>query len=282
MFLLFDIGGTKTRLSISRDGNNFIPPEIYDTPSDFDAGINLIANYLKKQDIGIQKVGGAIAGVFNKTKEMLIYSPNLPDWIGKNLRRALVNVAGTENIILENDAALNGLGEAVYGAGKDYKIIAYITISTGVGGARIVNKKIDTAVFGFEPGHQLIKVCNSICSDDLNCSSGEELDYLESFISGASFKKRYGENPSEIKSEKIWDRIYHYLAIGLNNVMVFWSPEVIVLGGGVVSSDDFSLERAAMHLEKIMKVYPELPVFRKSSLGDFAGLYGALNLLQNY
>src|SRR6185436_9338463 len=46
-------------------------------------------------------------------------------------------------VYLENDAALCGLGEASVGAGQGSKIMVYLTISTGVGGARIVGGKID-------------------------------------------------------------------------------------------------------------------------------------------
>jgi glucokinase len=52
-----------------------------------------------------------------------------------------------------------GLGEAVFGAGKGREIVVYMTISTGVGGARIVGGKIDASAMGFEPGHQIIDAC---------------------------------------------------------------------------------------------------------------------------
>ena len=280
MYLLFDIGGTKTRLAISRDSKTFVSYEIIDTPSDFDEGIAKIAEYLKKQEVGIRGVVGGIAGVLDNTKVKLTYSPNLPQWIGKDLKQKLSEISGTDTVIIENDAALNGLGEAVFGAGKDEKIVAFITVSTGIGGTRIVDKKIDTATLNFEPGHQLISVKNMLCSDDLNCRCDEETKDLESFISGAALEKIYGQEVKDLQDEKIWDRVYHYLAIGLINVCVFWSPEIIILGGGVAGSDLFSVEKLETHFRKILKVYPEPPVIKKGVLADHAGLYGALQIIK--
>jgi predicted NBD/HSP70 family sugar kinase len=280
MYLLFDIGGTKTRLAISRDKETFVSYEIIETPSNFDEGIGKIAEYLKKQEIGIRGVVGGIAGVLDNTKTKLTYSPNLPEWIGGDLKSKLSEITGADTVIIENDAALNGLGEAVYGAGKDHRIVAFITVSTGVGGTRIVDKKIDAANLNFEPGHQLISVKNMLCTDDLNCRCDEETSDLESFISGAALEKIYGQKVKELQDEKIWDRIYHYLAIGLTNVCVFWSPEIIILGGGVAGSDLFSVEKLETHIKKILKAYPELPIIKKGVLADHAGLYGALQIIK--
>src|SRR4030066_415253 len=55
--------------------------------------------------------------------------------------------------------------EKVKGAGKGFNIVAFLTIGTGVGGARIVGGKPDANVFGFEPGHQIIDLGGNIFSE---------------------------------------------------------------------------------------------------------------------
>ncbi len=62
------------------------------------------------------------------------------------------------DVILENDALLAGLGESFYGIGQRFNIFGYLTISTGIGGCKFVNKKADENVFGFEPGHSYFLV----------------------------------------------------------------------------------------------------------------------------
>ena len=48
MFAYFDIGGTKTRVVISLDGNSFDDPLKFDTPKDYREGIALVVEKIKE------------------------------------------------------------------------------------------------------------------------------------------------------------------------------------------------------------------------------------------
>jgi glucokinase len=154
MFLLFDIGGTNTRVSASYNGKTFIAPHAFKTPKKFNDGIAAIQKYAELFSKGkkIQKIVGGIAGPLTNDKRQLVNSPHLGGWTHKPLAATLEKKLKT-NVYLENDTALVGLGEAVFGAGKGKSIVAYVTISTGVNGVRIVNKEIDPSAFGYEIGH---------------------------------------------------------------------------------------------------------------------------------
>jgi len=266
MYLLFDIGGTKTRIAFSPDEKNFEKPEVFSTPKDFDEGILAIKKAAEKVSKGreIKALCGGIAGSLNKEKTETLVLPNIKAWERKPLAEKLKEVFGV-SVFLENDAALVGLGEAVCGAGKDYKIVAYITISTGVGGVRVVNKKIDINSFGFEPGHQII-----------NFSKEDGPKSLSEYVSGKWIKKIYGKEPKEIKDEKMWEEAAKILAYGICNVIVFWSPDLVVLGGGMMASPGISLKKVNFFLKDTIKIFPEYSEIKKASLGDFGGLYGAL------
>jgi glucokinase len=160
-----------------------------------------------------------------------------------------------------------GLGEAVYGSGKEFEIVAYLTISTGIGGARIVNKLPDEKKFGFEPGHQFIQT---------NFNGNSQIE-LESLVSGKSIKRIYGSEPQFITDSKSWDEINYYVACGVYNTMLFWSPDVIVLGGSTAMHLDLDL--IEIYLKKFSRVIPKLPAIKKSQLGHTNGLLGALYLL---
>ena len=97
---------------------------------------------------------------------------------------------------IANDTAIVGLGEAHAGAGKGSDIVVYITVSTGVGGARIVDGEIDRRAFGFEPGHQIIDIDNSICK---KCKSGQ----LEDMVSGTATQHRFGVKPYEVEDPNL-------------------------------------------------------------------------------
>ena len=166
--------------------------------------------------------------------------------------------------LIENDSALCGLGEAVAGAGRGSDIVAYITVSTGVGGVRIVDGKVDRAHAGFEPGHQIV-------------ASGLTLERL---VSGRAMSEKYGKHPREITDEVVWEELAGYLALGLHNTIVHWSPEVVVLGGSMMKVPGIALPAVQAYLAKTLKIFPVLPELRLAELGDFGGLHGALELLR--
>ncbi len=249
--ILFDIGGTKIRMAYSENGDFFEEPKVVETPKDYEEGKRVFVDTAKELAQGreIKKVVGGM-------------SRSVAGWGYGQFKNDLGNLIQAE-IYLENDAAMVGLGEANYGAGRGSEIVAYITVSTGVGGARIVNGRIDEKAVGFEPGKQIIDI-----------DSG---DRLEELISGKALYEKTGKYPKEITDPKIWEEHAYFLAVGLNNVIVGWSPNVVVLGGSMITGDPaIPLDKTEKYLKDLLKIFPEIPPIKKGELGDFGGLYGAL------
>ena len=73
-----------------------------------------------------------------------------------------------------------------------------------------------------------------------------------------------------------WEKVSRVLAVGLNNTIVHWSPDVVILGGSMMKKIGVPFDRVEAHLRQIIKIYPEIPPLKKSKLGDLGGLYGAL------
>ena len=264
------------RVATSGDGTLLDQIKSFDTPKNFDEIFSLLMPFKRE---GIKAVLCGIAGVLDKEKLMLLRSPNLPEWVGKPIKKKLQEFFNTQ-VYFENDAALAGLGEACYGAGRDYGIVSYLTISTGIGGARIVDKKIDANSWGFEPGQQIIDLDVTIWPESKNFNSENlTLGSIESYISGSALGVRYGAYPFEIKDPQIWNEVEKLLAVALNNVIVFWSPDIIILGGGMVLDSAISVDNVKNNLKKSFKVFPELPVILKAELGDKSGLYGGLKMV---
>ena len=276
MYLLFDIGGTKTRLALSIDAKNFKEPVIIETPRKFEEGISVFKDTVKELTKGekITKAVGAISGPLDKEHSMVVNAPHLTGWNNKPLKKELEKMLSAP-VVIENDAALVGLGEAVHGAGKGYDIVAYMTVSTGVGGARIVGGKIDASSMGFEPGHQFIDAGASLCPD---CKEPKDLD---SYVSGSGVKARYGKEAYEIDDPAVFEELAEWLAYGLNNTIVHWSPDVVVLGGPMITGDPaIPLDSIQKHVSEILHIFPNPPPIVKAKLEDVGGLYGALALVQ--
>lgn len=274
-FLLFDIGGTKMRIAVADEsGEAFADPKIIDTPQNFSEGIDLIVKLGRELagERAISAVAGGVAGTLNAERTLLVNSPNLPGWVNHPLKAELEKRIGAP-VFLENDTALVGLGEAAVGAGKGEEIVAYITVSTGVNGVRIVRGQIDETHFGFEIGHQIIVV------EDSGGRASERRP--EDLISGASLERRYGKWPSQIKDPQVWEEAARYLAYVANNAIVHWSPDIVVIGGSVVTGGfGIAIDRVREELRQILKVFPDLPRVEPASLKDVGGLYGALTFLK--
>lgn len=275
MIIVFDIGGTKTRIAGSNGGKEFIgEPVVYDTPQDFEEGMEALGKAIKGI-VGKEKIEALIGGApgpLNRQKTELSRAPNLVKWAWKPLREELQKIAGEGEVILENDTALVALGEATNGTGKGHKIVAYMTVSTGVGGARIVDGKIDANALGFEPGHQVINF------DGPNCTGCGVNGHLESYVSGRDIEFRYKMKPYEIADPKIWDELAKYLAYGVNNTLIHWSPDILVIGGSMMKRVGIPIENVKQYVKQFTKIIPETPLIELASLGDWGGLYGGLEL----
>lgn len=250
MDLLLNIGGTNLRLATSKNRETIENKVSFPTPQNFDQALELIgAKILELTKEPIDRCMVGVAGILNINKSALFHSPNLTNWNNQPLKQRLADITGCP-VYLENDTALEGLGEAVKGAGVGKKIVVYITIGTGIGGTRIVNGQIDDSLFGFEPGHQLININDSSSDlEDLVC--GQRIDTPE--------------QASKVAQE---------FAIGLHNTIVHWSPEIVVIGGGI--GVNLPLDQIKTSLKNSLTFYPQIPEVVYSKLKEEAGFIGGL------
>lgn len=269
------------RVAISRDGIELSEFRVIPTPQSYEDGLNEFRRVFAeiKNSTPIQKAAGGVSGALSKDKTHLLNSPHLPLWVGKPIKNDLEAIIGTP-IILENDAAVVALGEAIEGAGKGFNIVAYLTVSTGVGGARIVGGKIDANYLGFEPGHQIVDADGTICPDCIAPEDGRNMGHLEDLVSGTAITKRFGQEPENIHDENIWNEMTRFLSFGVVNTILFWSPEVVILGGGVMESGKIAVENVKANLAELLTIFPEHPEIRRAELKDMGGLHGALSLLK--
>ncbi len=276
-YILLDMGGTKTRVAISQDLKKIDKTVRFDTPSAYKEATAKIIKEAQKLSDGtpIEGIAGGIRGVLNEEKTGIVQDPGeaLSDWEDKPLADDLKKALDAE-VYLENDAALVGVGEAVYGAGVGHDIMVYLTVSTGVGGAKIEEGVVDDYAHGFEPGHQILDIDHTILGEGVDPT-------LENLVSGTAVEQRMGMKPYEIpQDDAIWDQLAMYLAHGLRNSILYWSPDAIVLGGSMIVGDPrILLHDIIKHTNTIMGDIVEVPMILDATLGDEGGLYGAMALL---
>ncbi len=174
-------------------------------------------------------------------------------------------------IILENDSNCFAIAESRLGIGKNKKNIVGLILGTGVGAGIIINKEIYRGHDGFagEVGHMKTIINN------------QEIEF-EELISGRGFLKKYvdaGGKPARIetlnKNTKEFRIAYanwlEELEILLRHIIKMFSPELIVVGGGL-SNFNFYKEMNS----RIKKAIPHTKCkIVKNSLGSDAGRIGA-------
>ena len=288
MYILFDIGGTKTRIAVSKDLESFGEPVIVATPKSFEEGIEAIVKTVKELcgKEPLEAAAGGIAASLNKEKtELAGGGPNIVDWLRKPIKCRLEEALGCP-VSIENDTAMGGLAQVTYGPAQGAEIAVYVTVSTGVGGCRFVDGKIDKSALGFEPGWQIVGVpelCKEQGKDEEEwlsgyCSNG----YLISHIGGICTERAENKKPVEIIDESFWKKKAKFLAYGLHNIYTMWSPDIIVVGGSMTNKIGISLEQTHKYLSQTLhSVFPGVsPKIISAEFGDKMGLWGAMAYLK--
>ncbi len=264
MKLVFDIGGTNTRLGLVHQGK--LGPTRHFKTDTSAHGIDSMLDRTQEFTAGhrLDGIAGGLPGQIDRVTERIVHATNLPNWEGQIFTAALRDRLGAP-VTAVNDVMIGGLGEANYGAGKGRSIVAYFTVSTGVNGVRIIDGSLDRNARGFEVGAQLM-------SDDEG-----NLSTLEGLTGGAALNRRTGSDPRNIHDPAIWRQEARFLARGLYNSCLHWSPDVVVLGGPMMH--DISIDEIISEMHQHPDMTGGWPEIVPAILGDERGLQGAISLL---
>lgn len=269
MIVCIDIGGGTTRIGFSNDKKTFIKVIRFMTKDLFEEEIECLIKEIAAVTNSVEAIIVASAGALDRKKGILISWGQRQSWWGKDIFEALARAFPKTEFFIENDASLAALGEAISGAGKDYSLVGYITLSSGIGGGLVVNKQIIPHSFGIEPGHQII---NFFETKTWSCG---QKGCFESYASGTAFKQIFGMKPEACTDKNIWNKYGKLVAIGLANLIVLWSPEAIVIGGGVAQKFDKFIGSLIEELANLLPMYVVLPKIKKFQLEE-PSLYGCL------
>lgn len=272
--VVFDIGGTKTRIGISSDLKQLDEVRSFKTPSDFSAGVAKMIETISAMTTEVSAMAGGIRGLLNEERTGIDNDSKLSKWAGHDIAAVFKKEFGDIPFFLENDTAIAGVGEAVFGAAAGLDIVAYHTVSTGVGGAKIEHGMVDESNIGFEPGHQILDIDRTILGDEITPT-------LENLVSGTAIKNRMGVEPYEIpQTDVLWDELAGYLGMGLRNTILYWSPDAIVLGGSMIIGDPaIKVDAIRKATTEALDNFEPTPLIAEAKLGDEAGLWGGLAII---
>ena len=134
---------------------------------------------------------------------------------------------------LDTDVNAAALAEARLGAAKGKESCLYVTVGTGIGGGIIIHGQPVHGLMHPEIGHISVvpeaedPMPRGICPYHPHC--------LEGLASGPSIEKRWGKPGRELPEDHpAWEIESAYLAQLCANAVLSFSPEMIILGGGVM------------------------------------------------
>ncbi len=171
-------------------------------------------------------------------------------------------------VLIENDAKLAALSEARLLNPPRRKVI-YITVSTGIGGGTVIDRKLDPDLVDAEIGHMLFE------------RDGELIKW-ESFASGKAIVRRFGKMASEINDPEVWKVIARDLAIGIIDVAANIQPDTIIIGGGVGSHFNKFGKFLRAELKKYEDPMVKLPEITQAQHPEEAVIYGCYELIKDY
>ena len=201
---------------------------------------------------------------------------------------------------IDNDANCAALGEVLAGAAKNCESALLVTLGTGVGGGFVVNGNIYRGhkSLGGEFGHTCISI------DGIKCACGEKgcWDAYASATALINQAKEAAENcpvsmlnsyekldgsaifeaaeKGDMTADRVLERYFEYVGIGIVNMINCIYPEVVIIGGGVSAAGDRLIDGVRKYIESHCFIKDKLliPKVVKAELGNDAGIIGSAAL----
>ncbi|MBQ7185007.1 MAG: ROK family protein [Clostridia bacterium] len=303
-----DLGGTNIAVGIVNEHGDILARTSTPTRPERDykeiAQDMLLCIYKTLKECGrdandLESVGVGIPGIANPKDGTIIYCTNL-GWRDVPLNKELQKYL-PKPVFIDNDATVAGYAESISGISKGCDSSVFITLGTGVGAGIVIHGRPWSGFHGVgsELGHITVAMDGVPCTCGNNgcleryCSATaiirmarqEVLSYPES-----QMLSLVNGDPEQISARTVFDaakngdkaavRIYqryvNYLAIGINNVISFLDPEMIVIGGGVSAAGSFLLDGIRECLPRYL-MYKTVanPRIELATLGNEAGIIGA-------
>ena len=278
-----EAGGTKMVCAVATDDGKLLERVEIPTRTPQETVPQMIG-FFKDKEIGALGIGCFGPVDLNPESDTYGYITSTPKlaWADYNIVGAFREALG---VPAGFDTDVNGavLGEAVWGAAKGCHNAIYITVGTGSGVGVCINGEPLHGLVHPEGGHILLARHETDaftgCCPYHGCC-------LEGMASGPAIEKRWGRPGKLLHDQKeVWELEAFYLAQAVANYIMLYSPEKVILGGGVMHQEGL-LEQVRKKVVDMLAGYVHHPMIEKHidsyvvhpALKDDAGILGAVYL----
>lgn len=305
-----DLGGTTAKIGLFTTTGDLL--EKWEVPTDTsDQGARILPNLAAAvQDKMAQRslrpdqiegVGLGVPGPVQDSSVVAIVCANLGGWGDCDAGAQLSQLLGGLRVQVGNDANVAALGEIWMGAAKGCRSAVMVTLGTGVGGGVVADGKLIEGAHGAggEIGHITVNP-----QEPAQCGCGKH-GCLEQYSSATGvvrcMNKLLKQNPDvpctlrgrDFAAKDVFDAARSgdklaqqevedmtlTLALALGNIAAITDPEMFLVGGGVARAGDVLLEPLSRHYQANAFLSCRNTPIRLASLGNDAGIYGAVRLI---
>ena len=227
-------------------------------------------------------VGVGLPGPMDRSGRVAQVCINLPGWQQVPLAEWL-EARLQRPVTLANDGNCAVLGEQWLGAAQGIDDVVLLTLGTGVGGGVILGGQLFLGRRGAaaEPGLIGLDPAGPPCNSGNNGS-------IETFCSIGALTRSAGSPPDELSRRAAngdaealgaWRRYGQLLGCGISSLVYAFTPERVLLGGGLSAAFPFFAASLQQEVERrVLAPSRQDLVIAPASLGNGAGRLGAARL----
>ena len=311
--ICLDVGGTKVLGAIFNEKDEIIYRLKKRSKSGGNASadvekviIDVVNEMIRESGIDrkeLNAIASCAPGVIDPEHGIVLFTPNLP-WKDYDIAGAMRKQFGVP-FYVGNDVNLGVLGEYHFGAGRGYKNIVGFFVGTGMGGGLVLNGELYTGHLfkAAEYGHMILDPEGPLC----NCGQrgcleafaskqgmsayirqqvarGRESLMADAVTEGVFRSKKLVKalEAGDAVAEEAVDRACHWLAVAVGNMINIFSPDLVILGGGVIEAlGDLFLKKVLSEVDRYCMPQIRSTVELKcAALGDDSILYGDLAMIK--
>ena len=284
-----DLGGTTAKVGLFTTSGALL--EKWEVPTDTsNAGEHILENLadaihakMAEKEITSEQVEGVgigVPGPVLDSRVVPIICANLGGWGERNVSAQLSGLLDGMKVLVGNDANVAALGEIWMGTAKGCRSAVMVTLGTGVGGGVIVNGKVIDCGGG---KHGCLEQYSS-ATGVVRCMKKllDENPDADCVLRGKDFEAKdvfdAARNGDALAAREV-DEMTDTLGMALASIASTTDPEMFLIGGGVARAGDVLFDPLVEHFKTYaFKSCRETPI-KAASLGNDAGIYGAVRLI---